>query len=94
MGAFKATVNKGSSVTDVVFEECRAFNTGRWPVFKIKGCKNVEVRNCDVKGSDAKYTIVAVCNNGITFKGNAFHVNNRLTYTEKNIEFVSNKISR
>jgi len=94
MGAFKATVNKGSSVTGVVFEECRAFNTGRWPVFKIKGCKNVEVRNCDVKGSDAKYTIVAVRNNGITFKGNAFHVNNRLTYTEKNIEFVSNKISR
>ena len=91
-GAFKATVNKGSSVTGVVFESCKAFNTGRWPVFKIKDCKNVEVRNCQVEGSDSKYTIVAVRNKDIVFKGNIFRIRNRLSYTNKDIVFDDNKI--
>lgn len=91
MGAFKATVNKGASVKDVVFEDCKAFNTGQWPVFKFKDCENVVVKNCQVEGSGSKYTIVAVRNRGITFMRNTFRVNNRLTYTQKDIVFEENK---
>lgn len=93
-GAFKATVNKGSSVTGVVFESCKAFNTGKWPVFKIKDSKNVVVRNCQVEGSDSKYTIVAVSNKDIVFKGNTFRIRNRLSYTNKDIVFDNNDIIR
>lgn len=91
-GAFKATVNKGSSVTNIVFESCKAVNTGKWPVFKITDCENVVVRSCQVVGSDSKYTIVAVRNKDIAFKGNTFRIRNRLSYTNKDIVFDDNKI--
>jgi len=93
-GAFKATVNKGSSVTNVVFESCKAVNTGKWPVFKIRDCENVVVRNCQVLGSDSKYTIVAVRNKDIAFKGNTFRINNRLSYSNKDIAFDKNSVSK
>ena len=93
-GAFKATVNRGSSVTGVVFDGCKAFNTGRWPVFKIKDCKNVLVKDCIVEGSNSRYTIVAVRNKDIAFRGNSFHIQNRLSYTNKDIVFDNNEIIR
>lgn len=93
-GAFKATVNKGSSVTGVVFENCKAINTGKWPVFKIRDCKNVVVKDCIVEGSNSRYTIVAVRNKDIAFKGNSFRIHNRLSFTNKDIVFDNNEIIR
>ena len=93
-GAFKATVNKDASVTNVVFESCKAENTGKWPVFKIKDCENVVVKDCVIEGSDSKYTIVAVHNKDIVLKGNSFRIQNRLSYTNKDIVFEDNRIIR
>ena len=94
MGAFKATLNRESSVTNVVFEDCKAYNTGKWPVFKIKGCKDVTVKGCEVVGSKSKYAIVATKNDNIFFRDNIFSLNNKLFYSTNGITIERNKVNR